>query len=223
MRPVDPQGGVAARRQESGERGSTLMEVAIATAIAGLVAAGVAGAFKASIDAQQRQVNRILWQREAETAVRHAADVLRRTGGCLSPDRAPMLDWTADKVTVAYTDPCGDAGFQRDNYTTVTLEVYSGALWEKRVDWSGSTSTTTNRQLAGFARPGGTPGTTILNDAVSRPLFQYFGPPNAQGVPTPPTDPAQIRRVTVSLALDGDADGIEDWTARASVSLWNRP
>ncbi len=221
-------------RRTTGERGSTLVETAVATAIAGMVALAVAGAFRASIEAQERQLNRVRWQREVETAVEHAADVLRRAGDCLSPDRSAIVDpdWTATKVTVAYTarDPvthaCRDAAYQRDHYTTVTLEVNGGALWETTVDYrTGQAPVTTARQVAGFARPGGAPGTTVLNDADT-PLFEYWGP----GPPDPitgllpsPVTPAEIRRVTVSLALDGDGDGVEDDRGRVSVSLWNRP
>lgn len=81
-----------AASERSGERGSTLVELAVALGLAGVVVTAVALAARAAARVERQTLRTAAVQQEVAAALRHVAAVAREAGGCLSmaPGTPPL-------------------------------------------------------------------------------------------------------------------------------------
>lgn len=198
------------------EDGATLVEVAITAALAAVIALAVAGAIRAGVESQTRQLERTRLQREAVAAVQRLGRVLRLAGMGLGAGQAAFLQARPDALQVSYRDP--SQGVQND----ILVELRSdGSLWES-VAINGQAPVA--RRLAG-------PDMTAARTRVLGPLFTFYDAGNTDlaaslGDPDPAVAAAArraIRRVGIVLRLDGDGDLVADVTYTTSAGAWNSP
>ena len=170
-------------RRTRDDSGFTLVELAVAIVLSGLVLSTIGAAYSSGLTANRKVDTNSKAQRDGRLVMDQLARELRSRGGIVTPS-SPVVSPDPGPLAITFTTVRDEAAGIQSH--TIHYEVSGGRLWKS----------TDNQNLQSVIDG--------LNNSSLLPLFTYY---DASGTALTTGVAASTRRVTVSLSISTGKGG----------------
>lgn len=204
-----------------GERGYTLIELMVATAISLVVLSGVLVLVQVVTKNQARVSAHVAANQRARPVMTHLLDLLH--SGCVAPGIAPVLSESSDtslsviSKSGASVNPTPDKHIVSLSGSTLSESIYP-ATGGAQPSWTFATTPSSTRTLLTGVTQG-----KLGDPAVTVPVFQYFAYAGGQVSPTPLPTPLSLsnsaQTVKVAITFATSPTGAATTDPKAPITL----